>query len=198
MDAVTMYFIEMWANSGIERPIGDSFHMTDDNLGGHLSGLVPIGPDPRSASPAVFNILKIPHSASQKGPDFSHAKGLRRATHFGSPRRTLPLQNATKNATNGKFRGSPRNATALVSSTYDTRAASRAEREGREHPTFSSEKQGFAAQGGAESGAVGARQAMHDPDLDELVRAWPGLPEAVRQSIMGLLRARTEASTFAS
>ncbi len=51
---------------------------------------------------------------------------------LGPPQRIFPLQTATKTATNGKFWGDPRNATALESSTYDSRAASRAERTGFE------------------------------------------------------------------
>ena len=73
------------------------------DLGGHLPGQIPVRADPWPPASAAFNVVQIPHSAPQKGPDFSHAKRLRFASHFGSPRRTLPLQNATKNATNGKF-----------------------------------------------------------------------------------------------
>jgi len=54
-------------------------------------------------------------------------------------------------------------------------------------------------QGGAESGAVGARNpapagpesspGLIDPDLAEVVARWPALPEATRQSIVGMVRA---------
>lgn len=46
-----------------------------------------------------------------------------------------------------------------------------------------------AVQGGAESGAVGAREAVHDLDLGEIIAAWPGLPEATRQAVLDLVRA---------
>jgi hypothetical protein len=41
---------------------------------------------------------------------------------------------------------------------------------------------------GAESGAVGARMALSDPDLMAIVNAWPGLPEAARRQIVDLIQ----------
>ena len=61
--------------------------------------------------------------------------------------------------------------------------------QGREHPADSSGKQGFAAQSGAESGAVDAREAMQDADLLTVVQAWPTLPDATRAAVLALVRA---------
>ncbi len=57
---------------------------------------------------------------------------------------------------------------------------------------------GVSSEGGAKSGAVGARNPtpagpeshpdLTDPELAEVVARWPALPEAVRQSIVGLVR----------
>jgi hypothetical protein len=44
------------------------------------------------------------------------------------------------------------------------------------------------AVGGAESGAVNAGKAVHDPDLVELLKAWPALPPEARASIMAVIR----------
>lgn len=46
-----------------------------------------------------------------------------------------------------------------------------------------------APQGGAESGAVGAQTPPIDPDLQAVVKAWPGLPESVRAGIVAMVRA---------
>ena len=94
---------------------------------------------------------------------------------LGPPQRILPLQTATKTATNGKFWGDPRNATALESRTYDSRAASRAERTGLEHPSKTREISAFFAQGAANSGAVADAAALA-ADLACIVAAWPMLP----------------------
>ncbi len=44
-------------------------------------------------------------------------------------------------------------------------------------------------QGAAESGAVGARNRTHDPELAAVVAAWADLPEAVRAGIVAMVRA---------
>jgi hypothetical protein len=41
---------------------------------------------------------------------------------------------------------------------------------------------------GAESGAVGAQNTPIDPDLAEVIRAWPTLPEATRAGILAAVR----------
>ena len=43
-------------------------------------------------------------------------------------------------------------------------------------------------QSGAESGALGALSAPIDPDLALLVKAWPGLPEAVKAKVVAMVR----------
>ena len=53
----------------------------------------------------------------------------------------------------------------------------------------SSGKQGFAPQGGAESGAVDARNGEIDPDLALIIASWPGLPEAVCRQVVAMVRA---------
>ncbi len=42
-------------------------------------------------------------------------------------------------------------------------------------------------EGGAESGAVGARAVAHDPDLQAVIDAWSLLPLSVRVAIRALL-----------
>jgi predicted TIM-barrel enzyme len=49
--------------------------------------------------------------------------------------------------------------------------------------------------GGAESGAVGAREAVQDADLAEIIRAWPALSESVRQGILEIARAALNGAT---
>jgi hypothetical protein len=51
-----------------------------------------------------------------------------------------------------------------------------------------SEKQGVSARGGAESGAGGAWKASIDPDLGELIAAWPALPEEVKAGILAIVQ----------
>jgi hypothetical protein len=58
---------------------------------------------------------------------------------------------------------------------------------GRERGPFSSGKPGGSETGGAESGALGAREAEADPELRRVVEAWPALPEGVRADILGLI-----------
>jgi hypothetical protein len=41
----------------------------------------------------------------------------------------------------------------------------------------------------AESGAVDAREAPIDPDLQAVIEAWPGLPEAVKAKVIELVQA---------
>jgi hypothetical protein len=73
---------------------------------------------------------------------------------------------------------------------------------GFETTTFSAEKPGVADQGGAKSGALsgdssngGALLAPSDSDLMAVIDAWPGLPEAVRQSILAMLPAAKRGNT---
>lgn len=63
---------------------------------------------------------------------------------------------------------------------------------GLEHPSNSPEKQGFPAQGGAESGALGGESATNqqpaDPDLAAVVSAWANLPAAIRAGIVAMVK----------
>jgi len=59
-------------------------------------------------------------------------------------------------------------------------------RAGIEHDAHSAEKHALAQQDGAESGARGDRI---DPNLAEVVTAWPALAAGVRASILAMVRA---------
>jgi hypothetical protein len=65
---------------------------------------------------------------------------------------------------------------------------------GREHPAETPRKQGFSGAGGAESGAVGAREHSADADLQVVVDAWPSLPETAKANILAMIRAATSAA----
>ena len=56
-------------------------------------------------------------------------------------------------------------------------------------PLENTGKTGFSDQSGAKSGALAAREAPSDPDLAELIDAWPTLPEAIRAGILAMVRA---------
>jgi hypothetical protein len=53
-------------------------------------------------------------------------------------------------------------------------------------------------QSGAESGALGAREAPLDPDLLAVVDAWPALPESVKAGILAMIRATPQVPRLAS
>ena len=59
---------------------------------------------------------------------------------------------------------------------------------GLERTANSSGKTPNSEKGGAKSGAVDARQAVHDPDLAELLHAWPDLTPAARAGILKIVR----------
>jgi hypothetical protein len=58
---------------------------------------------------------------------------------------------------------------------------------GAEHIADSSRKKGVAVQGGAKSGALPG-DFIPDADLLVVIHAWPGLPEAVRRKMVGLVQ----------
>ena len=60
---------------------------------------------------------------------------------------------------------------------------------GIEQPPASQENNTPSAQGGAESGAVGGEIDHLEPDLAEIVKAWPALSAAVRKGIVEMVRA---------
>ncbi|MBT4864957.1 MAG: hypothetical protein HON53_07565 [Planctomycetaceae bacterium] len=59
--------------------------------------------------------------------------------------------------------------------------------EGLEQPATSPQKTAISDTGGAESGAVDARNGLNDPALVSLIEAWPTLPQAVRDEIAALV-----------
>ncbi len=59
---------------------------------------------------------------------------------------------------------------------------------GAEHSMDSGEETRVSDQSGAESGALGAREASMDPGLAAVVEAWPGLSGDVRERILAIVR----------
>lgn len=47
---------------------------------------------------------------------------------------------------------------------------------------------GYSEKSAAESGAVGGENGPFDPDLAAVVKAWPDLPEAARQTVLSIIR----------
>jgi len=60
--------------------------------------------------------------------------------------------------------------------------------DGLEPPPKTSGKPGVSQTGGAESGAVDAREPSADPEIAEVVAAWPTLAVAVRANILAAVR----------
>jgi hypothetical protein len=60
---------------------------------------------------------------------------------------------------------------------------------GLEHPGESTENTATSPTGGAESGALGAREAPIDPSLAAVVDAWPALPDAIKAGILAMVLA---------
>lgn len=58
---------------------------------------------------------------------------------------------------------------------------------GFEQPPVSPQKTAISETGGAESGAVDARNGLIDPVLASLIDAWPTLPQTVRDEIAALV-----------
>lgn len=63
---------------------------------------------------------------------------------------------------------------------------------GPEHYENSSGKTHSGDEGGAESGALGARTAQFDPDLALIVAAWPKLTSAVKARIVSKVKRATQ------
>jgi hypothetical protein len=66
-----------------------------------------------------------------------------------------------------------------------------ADGKGFEHPQKSTRKSGVFQAGGAESGALGAQNAVSDPDLQTIIDAWPNLPEDSKAAILAMVKAAT-------
>ena len=69
-----------------------------------------------------------------------------------------------------------------------------AEVHGNRTHTENAGKAGVPVESGAESGALDARKAPDDPQLAEVIDAWPGLPDAVQAGILAMIRAAGGAS----
>ncbi len=60
---------------------------------------------------------------------------------------------------------------------------------GTEHPHDSPKKTPVSEAGGAQSGAPAAQSTVQDPDLQQLIDAWPTLPPVVRAGIVAMVKA---------
>ena len=46
--------------------------------------------------------------------------------------------------------------------------------------------------GGAECGALGAREAPADPELAAVIEVWPTLPDAIRRAVLAIVESATK------
>ena len=60
---------------------------------------------------------------------------------------------------------------------------------GLEVSSVSKQKIAISKTGGAESGAVDARNGLDDADLQAIVECWPDLPQAVKADIVAMVQA---------
>ena len=60
---------------------------------------------------------------------------------------------------------------------------------GLEHIAFSPEKPGVVNPGNAQNDAISGNSLCTNPELAELIEAWPALPQAVRSAITQLVHA---------
>src|SRR5262249_6552402 len=110
------------------------------DLAGKLVGRLAVGTDAWLSATTLFVVAQIPDAATKVAVDTSHLKtslmarwGIRSGrSHGNDPQRSVPLQSATKSATNGHAQDHPSNATARQSRVYDWRAVNEAERMGFE------------------------------------------------------------------
>ena len=49
-----------------------------------------------------------------------------------------------------------------------------------------------AADTGADAGAVETKPAQFSPDLQDIIDAWPALPEAIRAGILAMVKAASD------
>jgi hypothetical protein len=110
--------------------------------------------------------------AAQKAAQHAHAGHRRESQSWTSARKKTPEIPGSANL-------------------CDTIQRIRSEAARIELPTKSTENIAIATQSGAESGAIGAREAPVGPGLAAVEDAWPTLPAAVRQRIVALIREKT-------
>jgi hypothetical protein len=60
---------------------------------------------------------------------------------------------------------------------------------GLEHPPENTKKKPISQTSGAKSGALSAKSAPIDTELQNLIDAWATLPEAIRAGILAMVRA---------
>jgi hypothetical protein len=57
-----------------------------------------------------------------------------------------------------------------------------------EHTPLAITKTAFLTGGGAKSGALDVRRKFHDPDLFQLITAWPTLSEHIKSAILKMVK----------
>lgn len=60
--------------------------------------------------------------------------------------------------------------------------------EGIEHPPLALSKTAISAEGSAKSGAHDAPTPIQEPDLTQIIAAWPGLPDHIKAAIKTLVQ----------
>jgi hypothetical protein len=63
---------------------------------------------------------------------------------------------------------------------------------GLEHTPLALSKTAFLTGGGANSGALDAPRKFQDPELSQIVAAWPTLPEHVKSAILKMVKEATK------
>jgi hypothetical protein len=61
-----------------------------------------------------------------------------------------------------------------------------------EHTLLSLSKTAFLTGGGAKSGALDAPRKIQDPDLSQIIAAWPTLSEHVKSAILKMVKGATK------
>jgi hypothetical protein len=64
--------------------------------------------------------------------------------------------------------------------------------EGIEHPPLALSKTTISPSGGAESGAHDAPDPIRDPDLAQIMAAWPELAQHIKAAIMALVQSASK------
>ena len=168
------------------------------DLGGHLPGFILLGPDPRLMAFAVLVIAEIPDASATDDADLSAAEQGRFGRpggggllgHFWSFPEKLPATNRYKR----DFPGLPQKHKCPWLNDLEPRAAGTNGEDRTRTIAENKAKTALPAEGGAESGALGALAALEDPRLARLVDAWPHLTEAQREAVLRIVDAAQRAS----